>query len=408
MARRGTWLTGRGIALTLLGAVASVAAAYIGEPDLLWLTVTLAVLPALAALYLLIARPRVRYERSAEPATIPIGSSTRVVLRVSNESPAQASALRFADTAPESLGGGASFLIARGFGRWRQGVGYTVEATRRGRFHLGPLMGTATDPFALARRTFRAKGEDTLLRVTPHIWPLDKASGSAGMGSAGDATPQRIGPAGQDDVLVREHRHGDDIRRVHWKLSAKQDELMVRLEEHPWDPSSTLIIDNRAAAHIGEGASGSLEWAVSAVASIAALLAEGRHRLSIVSTTGTVFETGHTVGHAARQAMIEAMTDLASSEVTWLGEAVNDPDSMTVSSAIIAATGLLEPSDAAALVAASARARKQIALVPDAKAWGAPTADHDDACRLLRSHGWIVERYRPNDSVSTVWGGVAK
>ena len=28
---------------------------------------------------------------------------------------------------------------------------------------------------------------------------------------------------------------------------------MVRLEEHPWDPSSTLVLDNRASAHVGDG-----------------------------------------------------------------------------------------------------------------------------------------------------------
>ncbi|SDY34018.1 DUF58 domain-containing protein [Tessaracoccus flavus] len=409
MVRNGTRLTGRGVALVLLGALASAAAAYIGELDLLWLTVALVALPLLSVVYLVLARPRVRYERSVDPSQIPVGTTTRVVLRVANQSPAQSSALRFADAAPEPLGGGASFLIARGFGRWRQAVGYTVEATRRGRFHLGPLRGTATDPFALAARTFTAKGDESVLRVTPKVWPLGKLSGAAGMGSAGDATPQRLGPAGQDDVLVREHRHGDDMRRVHWKLSAKQDDLMVRLEEHPWDPSSTLIVDTRTAAHFGDGPRGSLEWAVSAVASVAALLTEGRHRVAILSPSGVVHQSGRAVGESAKRAMIESLTDLTASDIDWLGEAVADPEAMGSSAAVIAVTGLLKPSDAAALVAASARARKLIALVPDADAWGgAPHPEHDKACRLLLGHGWTVERYRPGETVPLVWERVSR
>lgn len=407
MAKTGTRLTGRGAALLILGAAASVGAAWIGERDLLWVTLTVALLPLAALAYLLLVRPRVTHERVVTPDTVAVGDDARVVLQLANESPYQASALRFTDRAPAAVGGGANFLIARGFGRWGQAVAYTVETTQRGRFDVGPLIVTASDPFALAQRTFAADGDSTLLRVTPRIWRLDSLAGGASMGTAEEGTPVRVGQAGQDDVLVREHRHGDDLRRVHWRLTAKQGELMVRLEEHPWDPSSTLIIDTRSASHRGGGPTGSFEWVVSAVASIGALLAEGRHRLSIVAPSGHVFDSGHAVGETAKRAMIDAMTDLDESEESWLGTAVEDPATLNNAAYIVAATGLLTASDAAAMVAASARARSQMALVPDPEAWDKPDQEHEDACRLLLNHGWKVERYRPRDSVSEVWGRVA-
>lgn len=406
LARKGTRLTGRGIALLLLGGIASAAAAYLGEIDLLWLTLVLVGLPLLAFVYLLVARPRVTHTREVTPPSVPVGENARMVLQVENQSPAQASALRFTDMSPAELGGGASFLIARGFGRWRQAVGYTVETTRRGRFTVGPLLGTATDPFGLAARTFEARGDESVLRVTPRIWPLQRQGSGVGMGMDGDSTPQRIGVAGQDDILVREHRHGDDIRKVHWKLSAKQGDLMVRLEEHPWDPSSTLIVDNRVGSHMGEGPSGSMEWAISAVASVAAQLADGGHRLSIVAPSGPVFEPGHAVGEAAKRAMIEAMTDLEASGQTWLGEAVADPEALGSAAAVIAVTGLLTPRDAGALIAASGRARRFVALVPDADAWRAARGDHADACRHLINNGWTVATYAPRDPVPDVWDQV--
>ncbi len=394
--------------LLVLGVAATVGAAYLGERDLLWLALTLALLPLLAAGYLVLARPRVSHDRTLTPATIPVGTSTRAVLHVANQSPAQASALRFVDDAPAVLGGGASFVIARGFGRWRQAVGYTVEADLRGRFEIGPLRGTASDPFGLASRTFTAAGTTSLLRVTPRVWPLGELTGGAGLGAAGDATPQRIGQAGQDDVLVREHRHGDDMRRVHWKMSAKQGDLMVRLEEHPWDPSSTLVVDTRLSAHLGHGPTGSLEWAVSAVTSIASLLVEGRYRLAVVAPSGTVFESGHAVGHGAQHALIESMTDLAPSEETWLGRAVTDTEALTSAASIVAATGLLTAADAAALVAAGGRARSLVALVPDARAWGAADDEHGDACRMMRNHGWTLVTYSPGEPVPAVWKRVSR
>jgi len=281
-----------------------------------------------------------------------------------------------------------------------------VQAESRGRFRIGPVTAQATDPFGLCRRSVTSDGRDTHLRVTPRVWPLDDLPGGSGLGAAGDATPQRIGQAGTDDVLVREHRHGDDMRRVHWKLSAKKDDLMVRLEEHPWDPSSTLVVDTRLSAHGDHGPRGSLEWAVSAVTSVGMLLLRGRYRLTIVAPSGTVYESGHSAGILARQSMVEAMTDLASSEHRWLGETFTDPEAISSAASIVAVTGVLTVEDAAALAAAGARARSTVALVPDADAWETPSMEHGDACLLLANHGWTVARYSPGDTVPQAWGRV--
>lgn len=404
--RGGARLTGRGIALLIIGGVAAVAAAAIGEIDLLALALAITVLPLLSFLYLVLVPPRLRHQRSLEPSTMPVGETSRVVLRAVNDAPAQASPLRISDAADQAVGGGASFVIARGFGRWQQGVSYSVVADSRGRFQIGPLTAKATDPLAMASRTVTSAGSDSTLRVTPKVWELNELPSGAGLGAAGDATPQRIGQAGADDVLVREHRHGDDMRRVHWKMSAKRDDLMVRLEEHPWDPSSTLIVDTRLSAHADHGPRGSLEWAVSAVASVARLLLVGRYRLSIVAPSGTVFESGHAVGPLARQAMLNALTDLASSEHTWLGEAFNDPEAVSSAASVVAVTGLLSAADAAALSAAGASARSKIALVPDAPTWGTPSAEHEDACLLLAKHGWTVATYAQGETVPEAWGRV--
>ena len=49
-----------------------------------------------------------------------------------------------------------------------------------------------------------------------------------------------------------------------------------------------------------------------------------------------------------------------------------------------------------------------MALVPDSRAWGAADDEHDDACRLLRNHGWTVEAYSPGEPVPAVWTRVSR
>ena len=69
--------------------------------------------------------------------------------------------------------------------------------------------------------------------------------GGAWTGS-GDNRPRAFATGSAEDVTVREYRHGDDLRRVHWRSSARIGELMVRREEQPWQSRATLFLDNRA------------------------------------------------------------------------------------------------------------------------------------------------------------------
>lgn len=399
---RAPRLTGRGWALLAIGVVATIGAAVAGERDLIWVTAVPVFLPLLTLGQLLFDPPRLRVAREVTPETVPIGTPSRIVVRVEAKPSWQSASLSLLDSAPKALGGGARFGIARGFGAWHQSVGYTVATTQRGRFEVGPLQVRATDPLALATLATTAQGPASDVRVTPRVWTLDTLTASPQLGAA-DATPQRIGQAGSDDVLVREHRHGDDLRRVHWKMSARQGDLMVRVEEHPWDPSSALIVDTRAAAHFGEGPTSSLEWVVSAITSVATLLTRRRHRLTIVSPAGLVCDPGHTFDEAAAQLVLGAMTDLASSEETWLGGALADPQLLGSASSLVAATGRLTARDAAALVAAGLPSRSRVALVPDLEAWDRDDAEHRDACSLLLNHGWTVVSYALGEPVPEVW-----
>src|SRR3712207_7749235 len=49
--------------------------------------------------------------------------------------------------------------------------------------------------------------------------------------------------------LTRAYRHGDDLRKVHWRATARTGELMVRLEERPWRAEATPFLDTPARGH---------------------------------------------------------------------------------------------------------------------------------------------------------------
>jgi uncharacterized protein (DUF58 family) len=123
------------------------------------------------------------------------------------------------------------------------------------------------DVFGLVELTANFASKNTLT-VTPKIVPLTAASTTGSWSSDGDGRTRMTAAAGDDDVIPRAYRDGDELRRVHWRSTARYGELMVRREEQRWQDRAVVILDSRRSAHAGTGPSSSFEFAVSAAASI--------------------------------------------------------------------------------------------------------------------------------------------
>ena len=149
------------------------------------------------------------------------------------------------DHVPYVLGTRPRFVL-EGIGHgWRHTVDYQVRSDVRGRFEIGPMSVRVSDPFGLVElgRTFRTT---VPLTVTPRTVPLPQIPLGGAWTGSGDNRPRAFAIGSAEDVTVREYRRGDDLRRVHWRSSARVGELMVRREEQPWQSRATLFLDNRA------------------------------------------------------------------------------------------------------------------------------------------------------------------
>ena len=176
-------------------------------------------------------------ERSVEPARVPLGSPMRGRIILGQDGRLPAGILLLEDSVPGELGNRPRFLVDKADLSWRRDVEYPMLGRVRGRFHTGPLMVRTIDPFGLVQldRHFVATTE---VMVTPRGRDRCRRCGRPAARAA-PARPDRTASAssGQDDVLVREYRQGDDVRRIHWRSTARWGDLMVRREEQAWDPT---------------------------------------------------------------------------------------------------------------------------------------------------------------------------
>src|SRR5512138_1594621 len=261
-------LTTRGRSFLAAAVAAGISAFVLGERDLLRVAILLAALPLVAAAYVGQTRYRLSCTRSVEPGRVPVGIPTRVMLRLSNLSRLPTGTLLLEDRLPYALGSRPRLVLERLGGQRASTVAYTVRAEVRGKYEVGPLMVRLTDPFGLCElsRSFTTVAHMT---VVPNVVSLPNVRLASEYAGSGDSRARSVAVHGEDDIATREYRNGDDLRRVHWRSTARTGELMVRREEQPWESKATIVLDTRRAGHRGEGPTSSFEWAVSAAASVA-------------------------------------------------------------------------------------------------------------------------------------------
>lgn len=403
-------LTLRGKIFLIAGLAVVITSMLTGQRDVMRIGLLLLGLPVIAAVLVARARLRMSCERSVEPARVSLGSPMRGRISLGQDGRLPAGILMLEDSVPPELGPRPRFLVDKADLSWRREVEYPLLGRVRGRFHTGPLKVRTTDPFGLVSldRQFVATSE---VLVTPRVVPLGGMRTTGGAGSTGEARPHRIGVSGSDDVLVREYHQGDDVRRIHWRSTARRGEIMVRREEQSWDPSASILLDSRAGAHAGRGMDSSLEWAVSAAASIGVHFLDDGFSVEIYEAEGSLHVSGSMGQHssASQEVVISRLTDLRARQSSTMHYAVEAATVDRPGQLVVAVMGRVSVEDANALLRARRNRAQGIVFLLDVDTWpgSAPTqrqvAQADLARQILIDNQWRVVSVTHGMGVDQAW-----
>jgi uncharacterized protein (DUF58 family) len=275
-------LTARGGVFLVVG-VGLLAVSYAVErPELLPVGAIALAAPLVGLLVVASTRPSVVVARRFEPAVAVQGEVVRVTTTVTG----RARAAEWIERVPMPPGFAGPGRLADVRLTRPADVGYRYWPERRGLVEVGPLLIEHRDPFALAVRVTDTRSVTTQL-VLPAVVPLPVGPVPAPTSDTG-ARSARSRSRSDDDVVTREYRQGDALRRVHWRVTARQGELMVRQDEPQAGPRSRLVIDTQRTGYpdaVGRDAasSGLFEWAVSFAASVAVHLHERGYAVDLVT-----------------------------------------------------------------------------------------------------------------------------
>lgn len=405
-------MTTRGRSFIAAGMAAALSALLLGEKDLLRVALLLLLLPLLAALHVGRARYKLACTRSLDPYRVQAGSTARVLLRLQNISRLPTGTLLLEDKLPYALGSRPRLVLDRLGAQQASSVAYTVRAELRGRYEVGPLTLRMTDPFGLCEMTRSFPSSDRLT-VIPTVTPLPLIRLAGEYVGTGDSRARSVAVHGEDDAATREYRRGDDLRRVHWRSTARVGELMVRREEQPWESRATVVLDTRSYGHRGEGPTGSFEWAVAACASVAVHLRQAGYKLRMVTDTGADLDATDAGGDGV------LLDHLAEVKATGRGDVSSLVDQVRRRSdggLIIGVLGLLTPTEARLLSGLRTNGTTCVAFALDAHSWlNLPAAarteadkEHAASTLALMQGGWRVVGVKHGDQLPHLWPRAAR
>mgnify|MGYP001823405216 CR=1 FL=1 len=144
-----------------------------------------------------------------------------------------------------------------------------VPLTHRGQYRVDPMVVRTGDPFGLFE-SVASVGPGAAVLVYPQVeslpaWSLPAAA------IEGASVRAQHGPHLTPLVTsVRPYTPGDAFNRIHWRSSARHQELQVK--EFDIEPSADLWIfaDLDRSVHVGSGEHASIETTISAAAALAA------------------------------------------------------------------------------------------------------------------------------------------
>lgn len=399
------WLTRRGYWMLIVALLAVPGAYLMGRRELLYLGCLLASLPLLSLAFVRLRPVRLSVSRRFSSPVVSAGRPTTVLVEVGNRSRSATSESRWRDVwpwfpggtrqevleplAPGGPGGTARAATAR--------LRYQLTPPRRGIVRIGPLSVEVVDPFGLAVREVDV-GEPQPLVVVPALVPLSDRGNLVAAEEGSARTLQRQAVSGLDDLMAREYRTGDALRRIHWRASAHHGDLMVRQEEQRSHAEARLVIDTLRSGYrdvypAGEAGteSDAFEWAVRFVASAGLHL---RNRGFLVSVVETGLSQVAPVERPREFLESLASLRLLESDAARGGLSFSAPAGGSLGS-VFAVLADADSEVVERLAAGRSGFESAVAFLV--------TPRHAALAEPLLAAGWHCVPVRPRESVETVW-----
>lgn len=217
-------------------------------------------------------------------------------------------------------------------------ISYYAKARKRGVYTWTNIQLSAADPFGIFQKYIPVEAPGTVT-IYPRYVSLNGQAARSGIDARGLATGERARGAesGLDFYGIRDYRHGDELRRIHWPATAHHNRLTVIEFDRGSSENIAVVLDTKQGTDFGAGVDSSLETAVRAAASLLhwSLTSEGITFLACGSAETPIWATAERLEDEYELlevlARVKADSPMpASALLQWAGERLSPGSNVVV------------------------------------------------------------------------------
>lgn len=265
------------------------------QGGMLMLAILLSTIIPVAWLWNRYALRRLEYTRTLSAQRVFMGETVDLTLQVTNRKILPLAWLRIEDEFPVrvtlldeatiSPAPGTEYLINLMSLRWYERVSwrYRLLCDQRGYHTFGPARLTSGDLFGLFSEATLLPQRDWLI-VYPQVKPLPELGFPPKDPFGEIKAKQRIFEDPSRTIGVRDYGPGDEFKRIHWKATARRQELQVKVYEPTTTSQLVLMVNIATLPKYWQGVIPErLEHTLSVAASLASDAVERRYQVGVLA-----------------------------------------------------------------------------------------------------------------------------
>jgi len=128
----------------------------------------------------------------------------------------------------------------------------SLPCPHRGVYEMGVVSVAVRDVFSLITLSRKVRGVKSVAEVSPRVYPLRPIQLTAG--DSGAETITRMTEDMSCPVSVRDYREGDTLKKIHWKLTMRRMEPVVRTYEESIKPDTLILMATQPVSAMHETA----------------------------------------------------------------------------------------------------------------------------------------------------------
>ena len=264
-----------------------------------------------------------------------------------------------------------------------------VYCQRRGRYRLGSLTATVTDPFGFFS-LHRNLGEPQSILIypatpeLPFFWPLSSDEPRFG------SNHWPISEVGSDASHIREYTSSDSLNRIHWFSTAHTGKLMVKV----FDPNRSkfaskniwIIPDMHQDYHLGDDDEATEEYCITIAASLIKKYIDNGKQVGLIASGDQPYLFSPEMGNQHYWNMLEALALIKATGKVPVDQLISqENERFGISSAVVVITPSADERMTASLRRLKSRGVRVVAILLDSVSFDGTVSAVNTASSLISS-----------------------